>query len=119
VKLFGSVGRSATNSPGDVRFVQRLLNDWLAIRGGTILKVDGLAGPKTVGAVELFQRLSGCVTDGRVDSTGQTLRRLVNGCIERLAKNMVRFPMYGSTKAICSEVEAIQIVEEAMKRLSH
>lgn len=71
--IYASVGAGGTNSPGDVRTVQDLLN-----RGtGSTLAVDGACGPVTRRAILSFQ--SGFLTrpDGRVDPDGETLRRLV------------------------------------------
>jgi peptidoglycan hydrolase-like protein with peptidoglycan-binding domain len=71
--IYASVGAGGTNSAGDVRTVQDLLN-----RGpGAGLAVDGVCGPVTRRAIVSFQ--SGFLTrpDGRVDPDGETLRRLV------------------------------------------
>lgn len=64
------VGRGGVNSSQDVKVVQQLLN-----RNGSkmmpfqSLAVDGKIGPKTIGAIERFQRvvLRFNNVDGRVD----------------------------------------------------
>jgi peptidoglycan hydrolase-like protein with peptidoglycan-binding domain len=75
--LGGSVGRGGFNDPADVRVVQHLLND-VGTPGVTPLKVDGVVGPLTVSAILAFQRSSGGSTDGRIDPTGATLKRLIS-----------------------------------------
>ena len=79
--ITASVGRSGgVNRPADVKLVQRLLNKMLESEGGPKipLAVDGLFGPKTLAAIEKFQKqqfgFKGM--DGRVDPLGQTLKRL-------------------------------------------
>lgn len=80
MKLFeligGSVGQGGANQTADVRVVQRLLNDWLAKTGQAQLKVDGIAGPKTRGAISAFQKRNGLGSDGRADPKGPTLQAL-------------------------------------------
>ena len=57
--------------------MQRLLND-VRVRGGLPkLVVDGLVGPKTIGAIDLYQRSKGFVTDGRADVSGKTIKGLM------------------------------------------
>jgi peptidoglycan hydrolase-like protein with peptidoglycan-binding domain len=72
MNIDGSVGRNGANDRRDTRLVQHLLND-----AGAGLTVDGLVGPKTIGAIEQFQQRSGIGADGRVDPGGATLRALV------------------------------------------
>ncbi|HSD16745.1 MAG TPA: peptidoglycan-binding domain-containing protein [Thermomonas sp.] len=77
--IMGSVGRGGRNSPAvDVMTVQYLLNCVTAVQGGPSpeLVVDGAAGPKTIAAIEKFQRSLGAFCDGRVDPGGATLRAL-------------------------------------------
>jgi peptidoglycan hydrolase-like protein with peptidoglycan-binding domain len=82
--LVGSVGQGGSNKVTDVRVVQRLLNDWLAKAGQTQLKVDGLVGPKTIGAITSFQKANSATTDGRVDVGGKTINALFNQHLSRL-----------------------------------
>lgn len=82
--LVGSVGNGGSNKPTDVRVVQRLLNDWLSKTRQTQLKVDGLVGPKTIGAITSFQKVSGATADGRVDVGKKTISELFNQHLARL-----------------------------------
>ena len=75
--LTGSVGLKGANQRKDVKLVQFLLNDWLGRRKEVLLKVDGLVGPLTIGAIEEFQRQNGLESDGRVDRDGPSLAQLV------------------------------------------
>ena len=77
--ISGSVGRGGRNfPPSDVMTVQYLLNCVPASQGGPSpeLAVDGAVGPKTIGAIEKYQRAIGGTCDGRVDPGGATLRAL-------------------------------------------
>ena len=77
--ITGGVGRGGRNFPAvDVMTVQYLLNCVPVTQGGPSpeLAVDGAAGPKTVAAIEKFQRSLGAFCDGRVDPGGATLRAL-------------------------------------------
>lgn len=65
--LGGSVGRKGKNAAGDVRAVQKALG----------LAADGDCGPKTIAAIEAYQRKLGAAKpDGRVDAGGATERGL-------------------------------------------
>ena len=81
-KISASVGRGGINSAQDVRFVQTLLNQ-NAHRMAPFqrLAVDGQVGPKTIGAIEKFQRdvLRFNNVDGRVDPGYRTIRELNSG----------------------------------------
>lgn len=77
--IIGSVGRGGKNyPPSDVMTVQYLLNCVPVSQGGPAqeLAVDGAAGPKTIAAIENYQRRQGGFADGRVDPGGNTLRVL-------------------------------------------
>lgn len=77
--IAGAVGRGGRNFPPvDVMTVQYLLNCVPAGQGGPSpeLAVDGAAGPKTIAAIEKYQRSLGVIPDGRVDPGGKTLRAL-------------------------------------------
>ncbi len=78
-QIRSSVGRAGRNLPADdVATVQYLLNCVPAAHGGPQreLAIDGMAGPKTVAAIEAFQRRQFGSADGRVDPGGRTLRAL-------------------------------------------
>jgi hypothetical protein len=76
-----SVGRGGVNRPEDVRRVQQLLNANLSkLAPGTApLVIDSKIGPKTIAAIDDFQRraLKFAHPDGRLDPNGKTLRALV------------------------------------------
>jgi peptidoglycan hydrolase-like protein with peptidoglycan-binding domain len=85
----GGVGRGGMNQAADVRLVQRLLNDSRG-RGRLVLLVDdGLVGPKTIAAIELYQRSCGLTADGRVDRGGPTIRRLLNEHVAALSAGII------------------------------
>jgi len=80
VGIVQSVGRGGRNGRDDTKIVQSLLNNNLAaIRQSVPLAVDGVNGPKTVGAITTFQ--SSVVNlsrpDGRVDPGGKTITALL------------------------------------------
>jgi hypothetical protein len=79
--IFGSVGRmGGKNSPVDVVTVQQLLFQVPPTQGGTAppVEIDGLCGPKTIGAIQKFQlhHFGWGGADGRVDPGGPTLAKL-------------------------------------------
>jgi len=71
MSISASVGRGGVNKSTDVTAVQGLLNKHVR----PPIKVDGLAGPKTVAAIEDVQRrlVKMATPDGRVDPAGKTL----------------------------------------------
>lgn len=72
-----SVGLNATNQSGDVTTIQKALNDISPMQGGASpkLKVDGLCGPVTQGAIKKFQTVHpGLTPDSKVDPNGATLK---------------------------------------------
>lgn len=79
-----SVGQGGFNIREDVLTIQRLLNLIAPDNGGPPpvepdglgLKEDGIAGPKTIGAIKTFQIRNGTGTDARVDPGRQTLKRM-------------------------------------------
>lgn len=70
--IMDSVGASGRNRRSDVQTVQRLLAE-KGVSPGTI---DGLCGPRTMGAIFIFQRGFLARPDGRVDPHGTTWRHL-------------------------------------------
>ena len=79
MKLKGSVGAGGRNEEDDVRLVQSLLNRSLT-SVEPLLKVDGKVGPRTLQAIERFQRtkLGRCSPDRRVDPDGATFAMLAS-----------------------------------------
>lgn len=71
--LGGSVGRGGTNAPTDVASVQDLLADAGVDPG----PVDGVAGPRTIAAIEAFQRRFLARPDGRIDVDGRSWNELL------------------------------------------
>jgi hypothetical protein len=75
-----SVGKYGKNDSADVVVVQQLLNKFITAKvlDIDVLVVDGDCGPKTKGAIDLFQRLKfGWLhPDGKVDAVGQTIDAL-------------------------------------------
>ena len=83
MQLKGSVGRKGINNSVDVQLVQTALNR--AIRSPfRLLSVDRLAGPKTIGAIERFQKqvLRFSKPDGLIDSKGKTWMALSKYLVE-------------------------------------
>jgi peptidoglycan hydrolase-like protein with peptidoglycan-binding domain len=77
--IMASVGRGGVNSRNDSMVVQKLLNSSLKTTAGfRQLAVDGVAGPKTIEAIEMYQRnvLRWNRVDGRVDPGGKTIQAL-------------------------------------------
>src|SRR5437879_5608254 len=71
-----SVGLGGVNTPGDVMFVQILLNDWRVRNDLSQITVDGIIGPETNGAIKLFQDRATSSRDDRVDPSGPTILAL-------------------------------------------
>jgi hypothetical protein len=78
--IAGSVGAGGQNHSRDAGIVQFLVNEANQNNGSTPLKIDGIVGPKTIAAIQTFQRSNNAVTDGRADPNGTTMR-LLNGFI--------------------------------------
>jgi len=78
--ILQSVGRGGANIPTDVQLVQTLLNKSVKQLQLRSLRVDGQMGPKTLAAIEAFQRVIVGMKepDARVDPGGATLKALVN-----------------------------------------
>lgn len=77
--ISGSVGRGGLNRRPDVITIQTLINHNIRlITPLHPLQIDGVVGPKTISAIEEFQRrvLHMQRPDGRIDPLGQTLRKL-------------------------------------------
>jgi peptidoglycan hydrolase-like protein with peptidoglycan-binding domain len=82
-----SVGKGGYNIKEEVRYVQKLLNAWRQENGRPEIQADGLVGPKTIGAIEDFQRAKTGIVDGRVDPNGPSIKALEDG-IEPLARQL-------------------------------
>lgn len=81
-KIFKSVGLGGANIPTDVKVIQKLLNQVVEgnfLKPLDLLVVDGKVGKHTRHAISEFQRrLVGFpIPDGRVDPSGQTIKKLI------------------------------------------
>lgn len=76
-----SVGSKGVNARADVRTVQQLLNKHAGKLGFRPLSVDGLIGPKTIGAIREFQtKVTGLARpDGLIEVGKTTWRSLAGG----------------------------------------
>lgn len=80
--IMAKVGRGGINTSQDVKIVQQLLNQNASkMMPFQPLAVDGKIGPKTIGAIERYQRvvLKFNNVDGRVDPGGKTITALNAG----------------------------------------
>lgn len=87
-RLTRPVCQALQNIPGDVRYVQFLLNDWRRDKGLSTLAEDGIVGPLTNAAIRDFQKAQTGIVDGRVDVNGPTIRKLEYLHIARLVKQV-------------------------------
>ena len=89
------VGRAGIRHGPDVTVIQKALNRVPVDLGGpgTALKEDGIVGPKTLGAIEAFQRHHFGFSDGTVEVRRRTQAKLSSMQPTKLArmKNAVRF----------------------------
>jgi peptidoglycan hydrolase-like protein with peptidoglycan-binding domain len=90
-RLTRPVSQALQNVPGDVRYVQFLLNDWRRNKNLKTLVEDGIAGPLTSAAIREFQKAETGIVDGRIDVNGPAIRRLEYLHILRIA-NQVYVP---------------------------
>jgi peptidoglycan hydrolase-like protein with peptidoglycan-binding domain len=83
-----SVGQGGINRKDDVLKIQRLLNLIEVKDGGPLplLAVDGLVGPKTIGAIRTFQQFHHTANDNRVDPGGPTLKKMNEVPKQKLAQ---------------------------------
>ncbi len=76
----GSVGRLAQNFPSDVLAIQNILNIVPQSAGGPLpsLRLDSICGPKTITAIERFQKaqFAGLQPDGLISPQKRTISRL-------------------------------------------
>ncbi len=78
ISISASVGSKGANRYDDVVTVQRLLNCVPPLEGGPspAIAVDGLVGPRTIGAISRFQQHQFGWADGRVDPGQRTITKL-------------------------------------------
>ena len=102
----GSVGEKGNNAHDDVQLVQLLLNEWLSSRSLQAIAVDGIAGPKTIGAIKKFQQAGTGRVTGRCDPNGPSIRHLARHQFQRLAENV----------KVTDFVHAVQIDNNSRRR---
>jgi hypothetical protein len=92
VNITASVGRGGTNSPGDVRKIQELLNEHLQVPLRP-LTVNGTCDGLTIAAIEEFQRrvMKLSRPDGRVDPQGATMAALSPVALRRSSEVLVPY----------------------------
>lgn len=95
--LTSSVGIDGANKASDAKFVQMLLNNWLASSRQDPLRLDGLVGPKTIKAISSFQRESQLAPDGRIDPHGPTIKALIALQFEQLYKGVATSTLDAAT----------------------
>jgi peptidoglycan hydrolase-like protein with peptidoglycan-binding domain len=85
VSMSGAAGLGGRNAIDDVILIQSLLNAISPGEGGPQpkLKVDGIAGPLTIGAIRRYQKARTHIVDGRVDPHGPTIKSLVTTLNDR------------------------------------
>jgi peptidoglycan hydrolase-like protein with peptidoglycan-binding domain len=71
-----SVGKGGKNARPDVKYVQALLNVWRDKKKLPLLKVDGIAGPKTTAAIQEFQGSKIGPYAGLVNPNSETFKQL-------------------------------------------
>jgi hypothetical protein len=78
IAISASVGQGGRNHIADVRTIQDALNNASPVSGRPMppLAVDGIVGPKTLAAINAYQRQHLGFSDGRVDPHGPTIRAL-------------------------------------------
>jgi lysozyme family protein len=74
--ISASVGKGGVNRHQDTAFVQVCLNVSRRQENHAPIRVDGIVGPITIGAITDFQRANRLVADGRVDPGGPTITAL-------------------------------------------
>ncbi|MFM2415627.1 MAG: hypothetical protein RL385_350, partial [Pseudomonadota bacterium] len=120
-EISASVGSGGSNQAGDVRMVQRLLNDYRSRVGLTLLEVDGVASPLTNAAITEFQTRRSLIekSPGRMEPGGATIRQLQTELFSGIAQGVVRFDVANPPKRapdpnMVSELQ--QRISDALKK---
>ena len=113
-----AVGQGGANDPDDARVVQHLLNDWLGRGKQTVLKVDGVVGPKTIAAITSYQKRKFGQADGRVDSHGVTIAALLADHLTGMMSilNLSRISPYVNRSAITPATLADPAITSAIQK---
>lgn len=98
MRLTGSVGERGRNLAADVTYVQILLSDWLLSKGKLAIAIDGIAGPKTIGAIRLFQQSNTAVVDGLVEPNRSTIKALERCHMEVLRSSISLSPYLAAAR---------------------
>jgi peptidoglycan hydrolase-like protein with peptidoglycan-binding domain len=98
--ISASVGVGGSNQAGDVRIVQRLLNDYRSRVGLSLLKADGAAGPLTNAAITEYQTRRGLTekASGLLEPAGATIRQLQKELLNGVAQGVVPFDLPSSPR---------------------
>ncbi len=106
--ISASVGKGGTNLITDVRRIQEALNIARRLEHLTPIKVDGLVGPETIGAISDFQRGHTKAVDGRIDPHGPTLRELENVIVAEV-ESAIRASLMRVLRSLEHELQSRQL----------
>ena len=108
-KILGSVGFGGTNTASDVKLIQTLLNQHPFTENKTPLKVDGIAGLRTVDRIKAFQKDIVKISrpDGRVDPNGKTVAFLYKN--ESSAKAVTTYEISKKGLDLLKAVEGLRL----------
>lgn len=111
-----SVGKKGVNTPGDVKLVQIALNRVIRIPFA-LLKVDGVNGPITIGAIERFQKeiLGFRKPDGLIEADGKTWEGLKKYLVESPPNKTAMFNIFESTKLKSNDESKATATVNSMK----
>lgn len=118
-----SVGKRGVNNRGDVKVVQNLLNRWMP-PPLALLAIDGMSGPRTINAIEWFQKTVVAIThaDGLIEpgkATWAALRKFGHEGVDVVRKSLISERNISNLSEIRGNVEKIAWgakVSDAFKR---
>ncbi|PFM43734.1 hypothetical protein COJ45_27840 [Bacillus cereus] len=87
--LQGPVGENLINQVDDVRYVQRLLNDWRGINGFSQIQMTGTFDDETKQAITDFQQKVSLQIDGCIDINGPAINALERANIMNLGDSTI------------------------------
>lgn len=96
-----SVGKKGVNKKSDVQLVQEALNRSLS-QPQKLLKVDGIAGLLTIGAIERFQKniVGFSKPDGLIDVDGKTWPKMARYLIDSPPQKTKDFQIFPETQVL-------------------
>lgn len=123
IKIKLSVGKRGVNNRDDVKVVQNLLNRWMPTPLA-LLAIDGMSGPKTVNAIERFQKASVAIThaDGLIEpgkATWAVLRKFGYDEIDVVRKSLIteqNIPNLSESRGNAEKIAWGAKVSDAFKR---